>query len=95
MERGGGWHWRIHRSLPFSSPPRELRLFWKLLVPRPSARMLGQWEGYGGAPSPWGCCRRVSGSDEGCRTAWATILHLWSPVQGCAVWWSFYLFVLI
>ncbi|KAM7318649.1 hypothetical protein ACRRTK_021761 [Alexandromys fortis] len=61
------------------------RLFWKPLVPRPSARMLGQWEGYGGAPSPCGARRRMSGSDEGRWMAWATILLGLRPMQVCAM----------
>lgn len=32
-------------------------------APRPSARMLGRWEGLNGAPSPCGSSRRMSGSD--------------------------------
>lgn len=47
--------------------------------------MLGQWEGYGGAPSPCGARRRMSGSDEGRWMAWATILLGLRPMQVCAV----------
>ncbi|KAH0518280.1 Heat shock cognate protein HSP 90-beta [Microtus ochrogaster] len=61
------------------------KLFWKPLVPRPSARMLGQWEGYGGAPSPCGARRRMSGSDEGRWMAWATILLGLRSMQVCAM----------
>lgn len=51
---------------PSLSPPLPgAQIVLEAWVPRPSARMLGRWEGFNGAPSPCGSCRRMSGSDEG------------------------------
>lgn len=51
---------------PSPTPPLPTaQIVLEALAPRPSARMLGRWEGCGGAPSPCSSCRRMSGSDEG------------------------------
>lgn len=55
---------------PSLSPPLPgAQIVLEAWAPRPSARMLGRWEGFNGAPSPCGSCRRMSGSDEGRWTA--------------------------
>lgn len=51
---------------PSLTPPLPgARIVLEAWAPRPSARMLGWWEGFNGAPSSCGSCRRMSGSDEG------------------------------